>query len=201
MLHTSSSFKDAFKKEFGNKGVPAAVTTRWNSQLRQIKSKLALDAKKLSDVCEAGGHKNLIINAREWGQLAELAEILDPFLEATLLTEVERIATISHVLPSVLALRSHLSDVLKQHNLKFCAPVAKALLASLNTRFHGMLIRCKLDNSQGMLDVTDLNSLPFGSDIYFIAAFFDPQFRMNWIDKELTMNANERGNFRQEVRG
>ncbi len=36
LLHTSTTFKDVFDSEFGEqKGIPAAVNTRWNSTLRQ----------------------------------------------------------------------------------------------------------------------------------------------------------------------
>ena len=129
MLHTSSSFKDAFENVFGpNSCIAAAVATRWNSTLRQIKSVLALDAKQLSDVLDAQGLKHLTFSAREWSQLRELAEVLDPFLEATTLTEGDKVITISYALPSVLALVSHLQDV--QPQLKYCNPMCFASSAA-----------------------------------------------------------------------
>jgi len=91
MLHTSSLFYDAIEQAFGcNKSIPAAVVTRWNSTLRQIKSVLNLDMKTLCDVLEAQGQKHLLFSAREWAQLHELVELLDPFLQATSLMEGEQ---------------------------------------------------------------------------------------------------------------
>lgn len=88
MLHTSSLFHHAFEEKFGKKkSIPAAVVTRWNSTLRQIKSIISLDAKQLSDLLEAQNHRNLVFTTRERAQLIELVDILDPFLEATMLTE------------------------------------------------------------------------------------------------------------------
>ena len=108
MLQTSANFKDAFEKVFGkDKSVIAAVSTRCNSTLRQINSLLSLDFKLLSFLLENQDHRNLVLTAREWGQLTEIADILDPFLEATFVTEGDRVATISKALPSVLSLHRH----------------------------------------------------------------------------------------------
>jgi len=40
--------------------IPAAVVTRWNSSLRQIKAVLSVDFKQLCDLLESQGHKNLV---------------------------------------------------------------------------------------------------------------------------------------------
>ncbi|KAI4796678.1 hypothetical protein KUCAC02_026821, partial [Chaenocephalus aceratus] len=45
------------------------------------------------------GHKALILSQRDYAQLKELIEVLDPFLEATDLTHGERTATASGVVP------------------------------------------------------------------------------------------------------
>lgn len=48
LLHTSTTFKEVFEAEFGERGIPAAVNTRWNSTLRQVKAVIQCDHRKLS---------------------------------------------------------------------------------------------------------------------------------------------------------
>lgn len=44
LLHTRTMFKDIFDGEFGeHRGIPAAVSMRWNSTLRQVKAVLHCD--------------------------------------------------------------------------------------------------------------------------------------------------------------
>ena len=82
MLHTSSSFKDAFENAFDpNTCISAAVATRWNSTLRQIKSILALDAKQLdakqlTDLLESQGLKHLTFSARVSGSFGSSLEAI-----------------------------------------------------------------------------------------------------------------------------
>ncbi|KAL3048825.1 hypothetical protein OYC64_008329 [Pagothenia borchgrevinki] len=88
LLHTSTTFKDVFDAEFGEqRGIPAAVTTRWNSTLRQVKAVLRCEHPKLCRVLEKAGHKELLFTAREWNVLKELVDIMNPFGEATDLTQ------------------------------------------------------------------------------------------------------------------
>lgn len=47
------------------------------------------DIQMLAYVLDSEGHKSLIISQREYAQLKELIEVLDPFLEATSLTRRE----------------------------------------------------------------------------------------------------------------
>ena len=130
LLHTSTSFRDAFHQVFGsNRGIPAAVVTRWNSTLRQMKAVLSLDMKLISDLFDAQGQRHLIFSAREVAQLNELVDLLEPFLEATSVTEGEDEMTITFALPSVLALINHLQNSRQQ--LKYCGTIADALLASM----------------------------------------------------------------------
>jgi len=197
LSHSSSCFRDSFESVFGpNVSISAAVSTRWNSTLRQIKSILALDASQLSNVLEAQGQKHLIFNARELSQLNELVEILDPFSEATNLTEGDKVVTISYALPCVLALINHLHDM--RHKVKFCSSICFALLSSLKSRFDGLLQRVQVPISQR---VSDSRILPFGSDIYILSTFFDPRFKLMWIDNELRMDDKQKKDIREEVKG
>jgi hypothetical protein len=179
LLHQSCSFHEAFTEQFGtSKGIPASVVTRWNSTLRQLQAVLSLDMSTLNAVLEREGHKNLIFSAREWSQLTEACEILDPFAEATELTEGEKSVTISYVLPAVLKLQRHLQAL--NEKAKFCTPMVEALIKSLNHRFDGLLnvstpSSCRHDVPSGTC---------FDAHIYLIAAFFDPKFRLQWIEKD-----------------
>lgn len=194
LLHTSSSFKDAFEQQFGgNKSIPAAVVTRWNSSLRQIKAVLSVDFKQLCDLLESQEHKNLVPSAREWGQLAELVDILDPFMEATAFTEGEYMITLSYALPSVLSLVDYLEDI--KPRLKYCTPICTALIQSLKSRFTGLLQHFVIDTT------ADITSLPFGSDIYIIATFFDPKFKLRWIDNNAATSDSTKLDLRKHVTG
>uniref|UniRef100_A0A4W6C0P2 HAT C-terminal dimerisation domain-containing protein n=1 Tax=Lates calcarifer TaxID=8187 RepID=A0A4W6C0P2_LATCA len=115
LLHTSTTFKDVFDAEFGEqKGIPAAVNTKWNSTLRQVKALLQCNHLKLCAVLEKAGHRELSFTAREWNLLKELVDILKPFGEATDLTQGEKFITISAVVPSILSLNYHLEKLKPQ---------------------------------------------------------------------------------------
>jgi hypothetical protein len=200
-LHTSASFKEAFEQVFGSRGIPAAIAVRWNSTLRQIKAVLILDFKTLCDTLEGHGLKNLILTPREWAQVTELADVLDPFLEATQYTEGEKVATLGFALPSALSLQHHLQELLSQNRLKYCNPVCNNLLASLRVRFAGMLKRVSSPVNIHTLIENDVTGLPFGSSIYPIAAFFEPKFKLLWIDIDQQLTAGEKDQLRRHYLG
>jgi len=196
LLHQSQIFRDEFENEFGkNSGIPTAVCTRWNSTLRQLRAIVSLDQKKLTSVLETRGHKNIILTAREHGQLSELCDILDPFLEATNIAQGDKCVSISSVLPAVLSLHSHLQDFIRR--VKYCKPVVEVLSASLKKRFAGLFIRATPPN----LRLTHVTDDKFGSDIYVIAAVLDPSFRMHWLDVDVTGSSTDKEHLRREVTG
>ncbi|KAI4801866.1 hypothetical protein KUCAC02_019734, partial [Chaenocephalus aceratus] len=89
--------KEAFEGQYGaNQSIPSAVSTRWNSTLRLVEAVTDLDPQILNTLLEAQGHKGLCLSAREWSQLKELVEILAPFLQATDLTQGEKVLSRSH---------------------------------------------------------------------------------------------------------
>jgi len=113
LLHTSATFKGVFEEAFGtDKSLPAAINTTWNSTLRQVKAVISSDVKVLAGILEAHGHNNLVLSSREYSQLAELVDILNPFLEATQLTEGEKVVTISFAMPSVMSLMKQLQEMI-----------------------------------------------------------------------------------------
>lgn len=108
--HTSTSFRENFEKEFGQRVIPASVTTRWNSTLRQLKAVLSCGHLRLCTFLENAEHKETIFIAREWNQIQELVQVLQPFAEATDLTQGEKKVTISAVVSCVLSLNHHLEN-------------------------------------------------------------------------------------------
>lgn len=107
LLHSSSTQRDMFEAHFGpNKCIPAANNTRWNSTYRQLKALVTLDHRAVTEMCSDVEH--LVFSAREWTQLKDLCDLLEPFSDATDLTEGDQQVTISMVVPTVLDLKNHL---------------------------------------------------------------------------------------------
>lgn len=205
LLHHSSLFKDAFEEKIlesnkYGKGIPTAVATRWNSTLRQLQAVLSFKQEQLASLLESTDNKNLLLTTREWAQLSEVCEILDPFAEATDSTEGEKCATISKVLPAVLKLHRHLLSM--KQKTKFCLPLVKSLLISVETRFSGLL-SLTVPNENYIHD-PESNGGAFGSEVYVVATFFDPLFRLKWIDKDIrlaTQSADRKDLLRRQVLG
>lgn len=66
------------------RGIPAAVNTRWNLTLGQVKAVFQCDQLKLCHVLEKARHKLLSSTVNEWNLFKE--GILKPFGEGTDLT-------------------------------------------------------------------------------------------------------------------
>lgn len=77
----------------GNKGIPQVNDTRWNSTLIHVKGVLKLSRDSLSQLLTSRSvhQENLLLTAREWSMLQELADILEPFMEATNCTQGEKV--------------------------------------------------------------------------------------------------------------
>ena len=193
LLHTSTSFKDVFEAEFGQRGIPAAVNTRWNSTLRQVKAVLQCDHLKLGHVLEKAGHKHLLFTLREWNQLKELLEILKPFGEATELTQGETVVTISSVVPSVLSLNHHL-EILKLQ-VSFLMGLVTSLQDSLKKRFLGIFINVKMAQSQTG------STAPFSDPVYLKAAALDPAFSLMWVEHHVLVSPEHKEQVAQRVKG
>lgn len=194
LLHTSSTFKDAFEAEFGDRGgIPAAIKTRWNSQLRQVKAALNYDKTALCQVLERVGHKELSFSAREWNLMKELLDILKPFGEATDLTQGENVVTISFVLPSVLSLNHHLEKL--KSEVTFLRGFVRALQASLKKRFIGIFINVKMDDDQEGI------SAPFSDPVYLKAAALDHVFSLQWVEPHVMVTPDVKEEVAEKVKG
>lgn len=124
LIHITCGLKEAFEAEFGvNSSVPAAVSTRWNSILQLVKAVTDLNQQSLNTLVEAQGHKELCLSPREWSQL------LDPFVQATNLTQGENVVTLSAALLCVLSLNYHLQSIVSTS--RHLVSLVKALQQSL----------------------------------------------------------------------
>lgn len=90
-----------------------ANDTRWNSTLQHLKAIICLDQLKLATLLKETTQDHLILPAKELQQVQELVEILEPFAEATDLTQGDKTVTVSCVLPVVLSLRKMLKEKLE----------------------------------------------------------------------------------------
>uniref|UniRef100_A0A669D263 HAT C-terminal dimerisation domain-containing protein n=1 Tax=Oreochromis niloticus TaxID=8128 RepID=A0A669D263_ORENI len=194
LLHTSTTFKDVFEAEFGEqKAIPAAVITRWNSTLRQVKAVLQCEHLKLCAVLEMAGHKELLFTTQEWNLLKEMVDILKPFGEATDLTQGEKIVTISAVVPSVLFLNHHLEKLKPQ--VRFLNGLVRSLQASLNKRFLGIFISVRMARAE------DGITAPFSDPLYLKAAALDPAFSLLWVEHHVLGSCDIKAEVTQKVKG
>ena len=113
LVHQSSLFRSSFEKVFGSgRSIPVANDTRWNSTLRQLKAIIELDQVKLTKLLKETTQDQLILPAKEL-QVQELVDSLEPFAEATDLTQGDKTMTVSCVLPGVLSLWKMLEEKLE----------------------------------------------------------------------------------------
>ncbi|XP_056135225.1 zinc finger BED domain-containing protein 4-like [Lampris incognitus] len=124
---------------------------------------------------------NVVFSPCKWAQLKELCTILEPFAEATDLTQGEQLVTSSLVVPTVLDINTHLMRMEEKRFL--CRPLVRALKESLHRRFSGIFVRTKMDESKQHHE-------PFGEDVYFIAAMLDPRFGLSWVDMDVQSTEN-----------
>lgn len=193
LLHTSTSFKEEFEKEFGQRGVPASVVTRWNSTFRQLKSLLSCDYQTLSKVLDVRGHRETIFTLREWAQIKELVSILKPFADATDLTQGEKVVTISAVIPCVLSLNHHLEN--QKEGTQYLVNLIHSLQRSLQRRFKGIFVNVKMSQPE-----TNEGILPFSDPVYVKAAVLDPAFGFIWIEHDVLVDDKLKEQLTMEVK-
>ena len=109
----------------GENKLQANNTTRWNSQLKMIKSVLSLPESKLAEL--SGAPK---LTAHERNILQDLVEILTPFEEATDIVQISCVPSAGYVLPCVRGLKHHLQAMVSKYHSNF----VQALKQSLRTR-------------------------------------------------------------------
>uniref|UniRef100_H2Z2H9 HAT C-terminal dimerisation domain-containing protein n=1 Tax=Ciona savignyi TaxID=51511 RepID=H2Z2H9_CIOSA len=119
-----------------------------------------------------------ILTDLEWMHLKEMVDILEPFAEATRLTEGEHLPTISLVVPTLLSLNRHLEQYC--YKAKLLRTVVTELQISLKERFYGVFRNLSLcDEIPTLVEIG--NQHPFGEPVYLLAAVLDPMFSFQWM--------------------
>lgn len=198
LLHTSCLFKEAFEKTFGKeKGIPSDVCTRWHSTLRQVKAVISLDYQSLCSLVISEGHKEAQFTIKEWSQLKELVDILNPFFDAAVLVQGEKMTTIGSVLPSVLSLYHHLVRLSEVRDSgRYLGKLTAELKRSLEKRFMGLFVNVRMLTSQ-----IPVSELPFGDALYIVAAVLNPSFGLYWIDNDVLVDDNSKEQLQVYVKG
>lgn len=178
MVHQSAVFRDAFEAEFGaGRSLPRANDTRWNSMFYHMQSIANLDTTKLTCLLRTQNQQRLVITKKERDILLELLEILQPFADATDLTQGDSYPTIGCIIPSVVSLDNCLLDMSTRavHH----GAIVKALRESLRRRFEGLFQRIKILPIAVNVEPADAT---FGSEIYPLASLLDPSYGLLWLD-------------------
>ncbi|KAL3053065.1 hypothetical protein OYC64_005569 [Pagothenia borchgrevinki] len=118
---------------------------------------------------------------------------MNPFVEATDLTQGEKIVTISSVVPSVLSLNHHLEKLKPQ--VRFLSSLVRSLQVSLKKRFGGIFINVKMATL-----TQDGTTAPFSDPVYLKAAALDPAFSLMWIDHHVLVSLEVKAEVRQHVK-
>ena len=131
--------------------------TRWNSQLKMIKSVLSISSdifKKLSEI--DGSPPKLTLHDKNL--LNDIVEILAPFEEATDFVQVGCIPSAGYVLPCIKGLQHHLQSMVT----KYHSPFVLGLTKSLSSR------------------------MPYfeEKEAYILAAILDPRFKLRWCSDD-----------------
>ena len=124
VTHVRKSIKATEALE-GERRLQAKVATRWNSELKSIRSILSVPAEKLQQIdCQQQ------LTTYDRGILRDLVEILTPFEEATDVTQGQKVVTASFIIPSIRGLHVSLDSL----SLKYKSPMVQTLKSSLERR-------------------------------------------------------------------
>ncbi len=176
LCHQSTQFKEVFEEKLGKgRSIPAANATRWSSTHAQLEAITNLESDKLNEVLRLTDQNQLCLSARDISMLTELVSILEPFAEATTVSQGETFTTVGCVAPSVVNLYKNLLSF--QQTCKFQGTVVRALMDSLCSRFGGLLTMV------GILD--DTENKGFKDLLYPMSSILDPKYGFIWIEEDL----------------
>ena len=136
---------------------------------------------KLADLLKKQSHGNLILTQRELQQLNELVDILEPFSDATDITQGDTYVTISCVVPTVISLGKKL-DIMETI-VQFQQCLIRELRRSLYDRFRGIYEMLELPVPEGVVLTTQSagRNLHFNSEVYLTACVIDPLHGYRWM--------------------
>lgn len=121
-VRKSTIAADVLEKEYR---LQSDNSTRWNSQLKMIRSVLKVPEDKLALIADAP-----ILSSYDRNVLKDLVEILTPFEEATDIVQISNVPSAGYVLPCVRGLLHHINHC----STKFHSSFVQALKASLTER-------------------------------------------------------------------
>jgi hypothetical protein len=191
LVHQSPLFRSAYEAELGQgKSIPASNDTRWNSVYRQLKAITELDQAKLCSLLQQSNHENLIMTSKEFQQLRELVSILEPFAEATDITQGEKTVTVSCIVPVILSLTKFLMSMLEQ--FKTFTTLINNLLQGLYDRFSDIYTALGVPRSPHLTSRLDPSRrLHFDNNVLLMAPALDPRFGFQWLDDHPGSNADK----------
>ena len=138
LSHQNNSIKEKFEEKIEkDRSIPAANATRWSSTHAQFDAISEIDSDKLAEVLRLTDQTRLILTVKELAMLKELFSVLDPFAEATTLSQGEKFTTVGCVTPCVVGLYKSLMAF--QQTCKYQGTVVRGLIDSLCLRFGGLL--------------------------------------------------------------
>ncbi|XP_060872601.1 uncharacterized protein LOC132946572 [Metopolophium dirhodum] len=151
---------------------PIPVITRWNSKY-DATQKVLLHKKKLDIIFDVLKLNKLKPN--EWLFLEEYCLLLKPLSNSLDKLQGEKNSYLGYVAPTLIVLRKLL---IQSSNVKYCKPLASALISSLEKRFNYIY------------DLSNAKSKNF-----IVASISHPKFKMSWVPvryislcKELFLN-------------
>ena len=123
-VHRSTVATDILK---GEKKIESSCATRWNSEVKMIRSVLCVPEEKLNMIAGIP-----TLTAYDRNILTDMLRILEPFEEATDCTQRQNCVSASFVIPCVRGLRFHLQQAQSNYN----NVLVSGLLKSLEKRLH-----------------------------------------------------------------
>ncbi len=179
LVHQSPLFKSAFEASFKDRSIPATNDTRWNSTFRQLKAIINLDQPKLNTVLKGSNQDALVLTAKDVDQLQELVKILEPFAEATDLTQGENTITISCIVPVLLSLNRSIGDQSSKGG--HLTGLVTKLAEGLHNRFRGIFSRLNISPPDCVKASNLARDLAFDDDIFVMASALDPVYAYHWL--------------------
>jgi len=118
------------ESSFGpGRSVPSSNDTLWNSVFTQMNNTVILDNGTLCELLKKTDHAPLILTPREMQQLRELVAVMEPFAEATDISQRSTYTTTSYIVLLLLSLLHSLNEQLG--TVKFHLPLVRELIRSL----------------------------------------------------------------------
>ena len=178
LIHQNAVIHDAFEDTFGvGRSLPKANDTRWNIAFHHLCGIANLEQTLLSTLLREQSQQHLILPAKEFTMHQELVDLLQPFSNATDLTQGDSYPTISRVFPCIVALESKLLDMTNQRRVSHIT-VTTLLQESRWRRFHGLFQRIKILPIVGGVETSKASN----SMLYRIDSLLDPFYDLLWTD-------------------